>query len=271
MVAFAGNSLLCRAALVGTQIDAATFTTLRIVSGAAILYVICLLRYRSGALGGSWASSLALLGYAAGFSFAYLGLAAGTGALLLFGAVQVTMIAYGLLRDRERIAGMQSVGLVFAFTGLIILILPGLEAPPLGSALLMLFAGVSWGIYSLMGRAGGDPIANTAGNFVRAVPFVVLLSLIFLADAQYDGAGVLLAVASGALASGIGYVIWYLALPMLTAATAATVQLSVPVLAALGGVLFLAEPLTTRMTGASIAILGGIALFIHFKRPQQTS
>ncbi len=266
MVAFAGNSLLCRAALRDTGIDAGSFTTVRIVSGALALWLIVTLRskqadVRPGA--GNWASALALFAYAAAFSFAYVELASGTGALLLFGAVQATMIGVGLWRG-ERFGAAQSAGLIIAGAGLIVLLLPGLSAPPLHSALLMLLSGMAWGIYSLRGKAAGDPTRVTAGNFARAtVPALLLgLAIAYGGRASWDNAGLAYAVASGALTSGVGYAIWYLAVRRLRATTAATVQLSVPVIAALGGTLFLGEPVTTRLVLASVAILGGIALVI---------
>jgi drug/metabolite transporter (DMT)-like permease len=262
MVAFAANSLLCRAALRGSGIDAATFTTARLASGAVLLSVLSRRRGGGGIRGGSWPSALALFAYAAGFSLAYVSLSAGTGALLLFGAVQATMIGRGVLGG-ERLAGQQLCGLLLALGGLIGLLLPGLSAPPLAGALLMLLAGVAWGAYSLRGRGSGDPLGVTAGNFVRAVPFALALSAATHADASWDPAGLLCAVLSGAVASGIGYAMWYTALPALKATTAATVQLSVPVLAALAGIAFLGEPLTPRLALASAAILGGIALVIR--------
>jgi len=211
---------------------------------------------------GNWLSASALFAYAAGFSFAYVSLPASAGALLLFGAVQATMISYGVWKG-ERLHGQQLVGMVFAFGGLVGLLLPGLTAPPLAGSMLMLGAGVAWGIYSLRGKGSGDPTRVTAGNFLRAVPFAAALSLVTSNGVTLDNAGVGYAVASGALASGLGYAIWYSVLPALKATNAATVQLSVPVIAALGGILFLGEAITLRLVLASIAILGGIALVIR--------
>lgn len=264
MLAFALNSLLCRIALRDTGIDAATFTSVRLVSGALMLWLIVRLRGDPKPGTGTWPSAIALFAYAAAFSFAYLSLTAATGALLLFGAVQVTMIGYGLWKG-ERLVGAQLLGFVLASGGLIGLLLPGLSAPPLHGALLMLAAGVAWGVYSLRGKGMGDPTRVTAGNFMRTVPITALLSLWMIGDAASDAAGFAYAVASGALASAIGYAIWYSALPALRATTAATVQLSVPVIAAAGGVMLLGEPITLRLVVASIAILGGIALVITGK------
>jgi drug/metabolite transporter (DMT)-like permease len=261
MLAFAGNSLLCRLALRHTDIDAATFTAVRLAAGAATLWLVASLGRRTQPGRGNWLSALALFAYAAAFSYAYLSLSAATGALLLFGAVQATMIGHGLWRG-ERFHRWQLLGLLVALGGLVGLLLPGLSAPPaLGSA-LMLGAGVAWGIYSLRGRGAGDPTRVTAGNFLRAVPIAAAMSALAIDHATLDHAGLGYAVASGALTSGLGYAIWYTALPALKATQAATVQLSVPVIAALGGILLLGEPLTVRLVVASIAVLGGIALVI---------
>jgi len=268
LVAFAGNSLLTRLALTRTTIDPAGFTSIRLVAGAIVLAVIFRVRGGAHRLGGSWASALALFVYAAAFSFAYLRLTTGTGALLLFGAVQATMITVGIVRG-ERLSMVQGCGLLLAYGGLIALVLPGLAAPPLRSAALMLAAGTAWGVYSLRAKQAGDPIAATAGNFARAVPLTVALSLGFRSSLVVDVPGLFYAAASGAVASGIGYAIWYTALRGLRATTAATVQLSVPVIAALGGVVLLAEPLTVRLVGAGVAILGGVALVVWLPKRRQ--
>ncbi len=261
MIAFAGNSLLCRAALKHTGIDAASFTFIRIFSGAVALWLIMKVRNRAWKTAGNWPSALALFAYAAAFSFAYNSLSAGTGALLLFGAVQATMILWGL-RKGESLHARQLIGLALAASGLVALVFPGLSAPPLGGSILMLSAGVAWGIYSLLGKTAGDAASATAGNFLRAVPLAAIFGISLLPWMRLDRAGTGYAVLSGAIASGAGYVIWYTALPNLKAASAATVQLSVPVLAATGGILLLGEPLTLRFLGASIAVLGGIALVV---------
>lgn len=269
MVAFAGNSLLCRLALKHTAIDAASFTSIRLASGALVLWLLVSLRPRADAGGrrgrGNWLSAFALFVYAIAFSLAYVSLSAATGALLLFGAVQATMIARGLWSG-ERLRAFQWVGFLLAVCGLIGLLLPGLTAPPLASAAWMLAAGVAWGVYSLRGKGAGDPTQVTAGNFMRAVPMAVAVSAWMLlggwVQASVDVAGVVYALASGAITSGLGYAIWYTALPALKATTAATVQLSVPVIAAFGGVLLLGESLNLRLVLASLAILGGIALVI---------
>lgn len=265
MIAFAGNSLLCRIALSETNIDAASFTAIRLISGAIMLWLVLQMRSDTQSGRGNWVSAFALFSYAAGFSFAYVSLPTATGALLLFGAVQATMIGYGIWTG-ERLLKPQLFGLLLAFGGLVGLLLPGLTAPPLSGAILMLGAGVAWGIYSLRGKGAGDPTKVTAGNFIRAVPIAAVLSAVTLNGAFVDAAGFWYAVSSGALASGLGYAIWYTALPALEATSAATVQLSVPVIAALGGIIFLGEPITFRLAIASIAILGGIALVIIMKK-----
>ncbi|HJV34484.1 DMT family transporter [Geomonas sp.] len=261
MIAFAGNSLLCRQALKQTGIDAASFTSVRILSGALVLWLITQWRGGRHFSAGSWPSALALFVYAAGFSYAYLTLSAATGALLLFGAVQSTMIGHGLWRG-ERFHARQSAGLVLAFAGLGVLLLPGLSAPPLFGSLLMLAAGVAWGVYCLRGKGAIEPTSVTAGNFLRAVPMALLVSALTHPQQALPPAGIWYGVCSGALASGLGYAVWYMALRGLKATSAATVQLSVPPLAALGAVVFLGEAVTFRLLCASVAILGGIALVI---------
>jgi drug/metabolite transporter (DMT)-like permease len=261
MLAFAGNSILCRLALKTTGIDAASFTLVRIASGALVLWLIMRRPGSTSGPTGNWASAAALFAYAAAFSFAYIGLPAATGALLLFGFVQLTMIGWGLAKG-ERLSARQVGGLVLALAGLLALLLPGLAAPPPGRAALMAGAGIAWAVYSLRGKGAGDPTAATAGNFIRAAPMALALSILMLPWASLDGLGVAYALASGALTSGLGYVLWYAALRGLTATSAATVQLSVPALAAMGGVVFLSEPMTWRLLVASIAILGGVALVV---------
>lgn len=275
MVAFASNSILCRLALKQTGIDAASFTLIRIVSGAVALWFITRAktwltvdRSVSSFRHGTWFSALSLFAYAAAFSFAYVDLSAGTGALLLFGAVQATMILWGMHKG-ERLDAIQIVGFVVAVTGLVVLIFPGLTAPPLLGSMLMVGAGVAWGIYSLRGKANRDPVASTAGNFLRAMPFAAAVSIVLLSRARVDRAGIFYALVSGAVTSGVGYVIWYSALTGLKATVAATVQLSVPVLAAAGGIIFLHEPVTVRYLLASLAVLGGIFLVVIEKRQQK--
>ncbi|HEY9097713.1 MAG TPA: DMT family transporter [Thiobacillus sp.] len=270
LIAFAGNSLLCRVALVHTDIDAASFTAVRLTSGAVVLWALVQTRRGVRPGRGNWLSALALFAYAAGFSFSYVHLTAAVGALILFGTVQTTMIGYGLWAG-ERMRALQVVGLVLACGGLVGLLLPGLSAPPLMGAVLMLGAGVAWGVYSLRGKGAGDPLQVTAGNFIRTVPMAAVLSVALLGQASLDLAGVGYAFLSGAFASGVGYAIWYTALPLLKSTTAATVQLSVPVITALGGVLFLRESLTLRLLLATVAIIGGIALVILAGRRKENA
>jgi drug/metabolite transporter (DMT)-like permease len=265
MTAFAGNSVFCRIALQQTGIDAASFTSIRLVSAALTLWLIVHIRRRADGIAGSWPSALALFVYAACFSFAYVSLPAATGALLLFGAVQTSMIGYGIWKG-ERLQGVQIAGFALALAGLAGLMLPGLSAPPLSGSILMLSAGIAWGAYSLRGKGAGDPVLVTAGNFLRTVPLTLILSLVMLSQRSLDVPGTVYAILSGALASGIGYTVWYNALPHLKATKAAAVQLSVPVIAALGGVLFLSEPVSLRVILASIAILAGIALVVLEKK-----
>jgi drug/metabolite transporter (DMT)-like permease len=261
MLAFAGNSLLCRMALKYTSIDAASFSSLRLLSGALVLWLIVRLRGETNTKAGSWSAAMALFAYAACFASAYVSLPTGTGALLLFGSVQITMIGYGLWTG-ERLRRLQSIGLFLALAGLIGLLLPGLTKPPLQGSLLMLVAGMAWGIYSLLGKGVANPTQVTASNFLRAVPFAMGLSAITYSQMTLDLPGVGYAITSGAIASGIGYAIWYRALPHLQATQAATVQLSVPILAAVGAILFLHEPMTLRLAVAAFAVLSGIALVI---------
>lgn len=270
LLAFAGNSLLCRMALRHTAIDAATFTSVRLSSGALVLALWVFWRGRARGGPAPWASgdtgsALALFVYAAGFSFAYRSLTAATGALLLFGVVQTVMIGWGLWRG-ERLRGLQWLGLTGACAGLLVLLLPGLEAPSLMSGGLMAAAGAAWAVYSLRGRGAGDATAVTAGNFIRAVPMAGLLSAVLWPQARWDGAGLGLALASGALASGLGYAVWYTALRGLSATGAAVSQLCVPALAAAGGVLLLGEAMSLRLALASVAVLGGIALVLAGRR-----
>ena len=275
LLAFAGNSLLCRIALRETAIDAATFTSVRLVSGALMLALLVAWRGRGQAgelrpwQAGDWPSALALFVYAAGFSFAYVSLSAATGALLLFGVVQTSMIGWGLWRG-ERLRWLQWGGLAAASAGLVWLLLPGLATPSLAAGLLMAAAGIAWAIYTLRGRSAGpkvgDATAVTAGNFLRAAPLALALSAALGAlgwsPARWDTPGLLLAVASGALASGLGYAVWYTALRGLTAPRAAILQLTVPAIATAGGVLLLGEPITPTLLGASLAVLGGVLLVI---------
>ena len=262
LIAFASNSILCRLALAPGAIDAASFTTVRLVSGAATLLLISVSTGRANRRGaGNWMSGAMLFIYAVCFSLAYIDLSIATGALILFCAVQLTMIITAIATG-ERPQPLQWFGLLAALGGFLYLVSPGLEAPsPLGSV-LMTVSGVAWGIYTLRGRGSSDPISATTDNFVRAVPFMLIVGAVMLRDAHATTRGVALAIVSGALTSGIGYVIWYAALRGLTATRAATVQLTVPVIAAMGGVLFMSEAVSLRLAVATAIILGGVWLVL---------
>jgi|SRR5665213_120927 len=262
LLGFSGNSLLCRLALKTTTIDPASFTSIRLGSAALIMAVILAFTRGTRHMAGDWKSALALFAYAAWFSLSYTSITAGTGALLAFGAVQITMISVGLFFG-ERFNSFQFAGLVLAVIGLFGLLLPGISAPPPLSGALMIGAGVAWGIYSLLGREAIDPIATTAGNFLRTLPMTALFSFVMLRDFHLDMGGVTYAVVSGAITSGIGYAIWYSVLPSLKATQAATLQLLAPVITALAAIILLGEELTLRIVLASIAILCGIGLVIY--------
>ena len=278
MVAFAGNSLLCRMALKSTAIDPASFTSIRLVFGALALWLILWFRNSSisskasskGRVSGNWLSASALFIYAAAFSFSYTHVSAGVGALLLFGAVQATMIGYGIAKG-ERLSKLQLLGLVAACAGLAFLFLPGLSAPPWQSALLMLASGVAWGVYSLRGRQAADATHATSGNFSRAAGLALLASLLMPSTLYLANSGIYYAALSGALTSGVGYAIWYSVMPRLSATVAATVQLTVPVLASIGGIAWLGESLSLRILIAFIAILGGVALTIVYQKRKPLS
>ncbi|MGB7210480.1 MAG: DMT family transporter [Pyrinomonadaceae bacterium] len=291
LVAFAFNSILCRMALGTDEIDAASFTAVRLFAGAVTLIIVSYLfgRKKGGNLSrservsdagntqaknllptgrvsafknrGSWLSAFFLFAYAICFSFAYLGLTAGTGALILFSAVQLTMIAVAIFKG-ERPTALEWIGLVVAVGGLVYLVLPGLSSPPLTSSILMASAGIAWGFYTLRGRGSNDPLGDTTGNFIRTLPFVVLTAIVFLPNIHLSGRGIVLAVLSGALASGVGYTVWYAALKFHSSTRAAVLQLAVPVIATVGGVVFLSEKASGRLVIAAALILSGIALTI---------
>ena len=260
MVAFAGNSVLTRLALGRSTIDAATFSTARIAGGAAMLLATAAFTQPGGVrLKGSWLSAAVLFLYAIPFSFAYTSLTAGTGALILFGVVQLTMVMAAVLAG-ERPHWSQWIGLALASSGLVYLVLPGLRAPSLSGSLLMALAGIMWGVYSLRGRGAANPLQLNMSNFVRALPLTAIVSVLTLSHTYVTSTGILLALTSGAITSGLGYVLWYTALRNLTATRAAIVQLMVPVLAGAGGVAFLGETLSLRLVLSGIVVLGGIAL-----------
>ncbi len=262
MIAFAANSWLCRMALAPDLIDAATFASLRMVSGAATLALILWLRPKTvHTTRGDWRAAAMLFVYMVAFSFAYLSLSAGTGALILFGAVQITMFV-AALRSGENFPLVSWLGLALAVAGLVYLVLPGVTAPDPVGAILMAVAGVAWGFYSLLGRGIVDPLAATAWAFIYSVPAVAVVSLISISVFHASTNGIALAIASGAVTSGCGYVVWYAALRGLTATSAAIIQLAVPVIAAFGGVVFLSEDVTLRLLVASAATLGGVLIVL---------
>lgn len=272
LLAFAGNSILCRMALGDDRIDPATFTLIRLVSGALALWAIHFTLHRRKRSqdshpkrSGSWMSAAMLFLYAACFSFAYVSLDTGTGALILFGMVQVTMLAASIVGGKHP-NRIEWLGWVLAMLGLIYLVAPGVSAPPLLGAALMALAGVAWGVYSLRGRGERDALAGTTFNFVRTVPLVLGLAILGLAQPNVSAYGAMLALISGAVTSGIGYAVWYSVLPALSTLQAAMVQLAVPVIAALGGVLLLSEALSVRMVIAGALVLGGIALSLAGRR-----
>lgn len=243
------------------EADAAGFTLVRLLSGAVTLAAILALSNKTKSIvkSGHWASAFFLFAYAICFSFAYLGLTTGTGALILFGSVQMTMIAAALVKG-DRPGPLELLGVAVAFGGLVYLVFPGLAAPPLVSSLLMAAAGAAWGFYTLRGKGSTDPLADTTGNFVRSVPMIVLAAIPFVGSLQLSVRGFILAILSGALASGVGYSVWYAALKYHSATRAAVLQLAVPIIAAFGGILLLAESAGIRLLIASILILGGIGL-----------
>lgn len=265
MTAFAANSLLCRMALVETEIDPASFTFWRLTSGALMLTLLVVMRNQKPLQEGNMASAIALFVYAAGFSFAYISMTTGAGALLLFGAVQVTMISWGLFKG-ERMSALQWGGFLLALIGLILLLLPNAAVPQLSSALMMLAAGIAWGVYSLKGKGAKFPIEATAGNFIRATPLALVLLVIFWPGGEFHAEGMAYAVASGAIASALGYALWYSILVHIAAIKAATLQLSVPVLAVFAGWVFLDETVTLRIILSSLAVIGGVAMVIWVKK-----
>ena len=267
MVACAANSVLARMGLIETEIGAGSFTLIRLASGAVFLTALCLIQRQS--ISGTWISAAALLSYAATFSYAYLNISAGMGAIILFAMVQFSMLSWGLYRG-EKLSPLQWGGFSVAIGGLIWLVSPGVEAPPLVSAVLIGLSGLSWGIYSLTGPGKSNPTSATTGNFIRAT----LLSLPLFAVAFYVSPepspptdGIILAVISGAITSGLGYAIWYQAIRYLSATRAGIAQLTVPALAAIGGVLFLSEPITIRFAISTALILGGVGLAVLTRTP----
>ncbi len=263
LIAFAANSVLCRLALGGEAIDAAGFTSVRLLSGALVL--LCILKFSDNKIGsstkGSWSAAFMLFLYAVTFSFAYLTLNTGTGALILFGSVQITMILRSLFSG-NRLLPIEWMGVIVAFSGIVYLVLPGVMAPSFTGFSLMTLAGIAWGLYTLKGRSSTNPLSDTTYNFLRSVPFVIVLGLLFFRNAHISREGMILAAISGGITSGIGYTLWYMALRGLSATQAAVVQLSVPVIAGFGGVVFISEQISLRLTLSALLTLGGILMVI---------
>lgn len=271
LLAFAGNSILCRLALKDTQIDAASFNTIRLISGAMMLWLIVTWQARGkfaiSPSKHSFFSALSLFVYAATFAFAYVNLSAATGALLLFGSVQFTMIAYAIWHG-ERLTPLQIIGLSLAVSGVIFLLLPNSTTPPIFDAMLMATAGIAWGAYSILGKYAPHPTKTAAQSFILSLPFTLVLSLLFIESINLDNQGVVYAVISGAITSGLGYALWYRVLPRLKSTVAASAQLSVPAITAIGGAFFVGEAITYQLMFITIVILGGIAL-VTFAKPKQ--
>jgi len=263
LIAFAGNSIICRIALKETAIEPALFTSIRLISGALVLMLIVLLTAKSDEKKskGSWFSAAMLFIYAAAFSYAYVSLEAGTGALILFGIVQITMIAFSLLSG-NKMSLTEWLGVVVALCGFLYLMLPGAKAPSILGFVLMTISGIAWGVYSIRGKTTKNPLQDTAYNFLRTIPFLLLLLYFLLQEPNYSKTGILLALFSGVVTSGLGYIIWYTALKGLTTIQASVVQLFVPVLAGLGGLILMNEAISFRLFVAALLILGGILLLI---------
>lgn len=272
LLAFAGNSVFCRLALSDEAIDAASFTVIRLLSGILVLVIILLLakfiqqRQSSTVLGGnqakgSWLAGFLLFLYAVTFSYAYISLDTGIGALILFGAVQITMILISIFSG-NRLHYLEWTGVVIAFSGFVYLVMPSLSTPSMTGFILMTISGVAWGLYTVRGRECTDPISDTAYNFMRTLPFIAILLLVTIQNANLSQAGIMLAVMSGAIASGVGYSVWYFAIRGLSVTQAAAVQLLVPIIAAIGGVLFANEVVSQRLVIASFMVLGGIMLLV---------
>lgn len=267
LLAFAGNSVLCRLALTDNVIDAASFTSIRLFSGIiCLLFLVVIKTKKRITVGsGSWLSSFYLFLYAIAFSYAYISLDTGTGALILFSAVQATMIMHGLLKGRKLFL-CEWAGLILAFLGLLVLLMPGSSAPSLTGFVLMAVSGIAWAFYTLAGKDSTTPLIDTANNFLRTVPFIALTMLLTSPDIQISNKGIVLAVISGAVTSGLGYAIWYSVLPALTVTQAAIIQLAVPIIAAFGGVLLSNEVITTKLITSSMLVLGGILVVIVGKQ-----
>lgn len=263
LIAFAANSVLCRLALGNGAIDASSFTGIRLLSGAIALFIILSIKGENkGALSkGSWLASFTLFLYAITFSYAYLSVDTGTGALILFGSVQITMIMLSLISG-TRLHFIEWSGVIIAFTGFVYLIFPNITTPSINGFILMTISGASWGIYTLKGRSSINPLMDTTYNFIRTIPFVVLLAFFTMQNTNYSSEGIILALISGAITSGVGYTIWYIALGSISSTQAAVIQLSVPIIAAIGGVLFVSEIITIRLIISASIVLSGILMVV---------
>jgi drug/metabolite transporter (DMT)-like permease len=263
LIAFAANSVLCRLALANGNIDASSFTGIRLLSGAiALLLILSIKGNKQGVSSkGSWTSSFTLFLYAITFSYAYLSLDTGTGALILFGSVQITMILLSIIFG-TRLHIIEWSGFFIAFTGLVYLVIPSITKPSVSGFILMTVSGMSWAIYSLRGRGSKNPLMDTTYNFLRTIPFITLLAIFTMPNINYSSQGIILALLSGAITSGVGYTIWYIALRSLSSIQAAVLQLSVSIIAAIGGVIFLSETITSRLVMSAVIVLGGILMVI---------
>lgn len=261
MLAFATNSILCRYALQGDEIDASSFTAIRLLSGAISLLLLVSIKKRGlvNIKQGSWLTSLVLFVYAVTFSYAYISLNTGAGALILFASVQLTMVLVSLFKGKM-LSIFEWIGLITAFSGLSYLLLPGVTPPPIIGSVLMVISGVAWGFYTLAGKGATNPLLKTTNHFLRTIPFIAILFLFTFEDSSISTAGLLLAITSGAMTSGLGYAIWYLALNGLTVTQAAVAQLTVPIIATFGGVLFVNESVTMQLIIATVLVLGGMLI-----------
>lgn len=263
LIALSANSVLCRLALENDAIDASSFTVLRLLSGAIVLLIIISTTRNTAVTSsrGSWSASFMLFLYAITFSYAYISLDTGTGALILFGSVHITMILLSHISG-TRLHITEWFGVIIAFAGFIYLILPGITTPSFIGFLLMTVAGIAWGIYTLKGHGSKSPLMDTAYNFFRTIPFVVLLAISTFNNINYTSEGILLALLSGGITSGIGYTIWYIVLGGLSSTQAAALQLTIPVIAAIGGVIFVSEAITFRLIISATMVLGGILIVV---------
>ncbi len=266
LIAFAANSVLCRMALKEGSIDPGSFTGIRLLSGAFTLLLLIGISRKGKKIEkkGSWVSGLMLFIYAICFSYAYISLDTGTGALIAFSTVQITMIVYSIVKG-HKLSLIETIGILLAFAGFVYLVSPGVNAPPLFGMLLMILSGFGWGMYSIYGNNSKNPLEDTAYNFLRSLPLIGLVLLVTIKKIHLSQEGVILALISGTVTSGLSYTIWYMALNYLNRVEASVVQLAVPVIAAAGGILFLAERPNLRLVLSTLLIFIGIYLVIRSK------